>query len=91
MDAKSALGGAIWTIFAIKNDKCYAAGSMRRSSIWFLIAFLWLIDTVLTVIRHGARQAVLAALVTVAFLLVGVFMRVRENRTRPNYRFKPTK
>jgi hypothetical protein len=61
---------------------------MRRSSIWFLIALLWLIDAVLTAVRHGVRQAVLAALVTVIFTAVGVFMRLRENRNRPTYRFK---
>ncbi|WP_446745280.1 hypothetical protein [Silvibacterium acidisoli] len=61
---------------------------MRRSSIWFLIAFLWLIDAILTAIRHGARPAVPAALVTIVFLAIGVFMRSRENRNRPNYRFK---
>jgi hypothetical protein len=61
---------------------------MRRSSVWFLIAFLWLIDAVLAAARHGVRQAIPAVLVTVVFSAVGIFMRQRENRNRPTYRFK---
>jgi hypothetical protein len=55
---------------------------MRRSSIWFLIACLWLVDVLLTVVRGHARQAWLPAVVTAAFAGVGIVYRSRESRVR---------
>ena len=57
---------------------------MRRSSIWFIIAILWLIDTVIRLVRGHAHQAWLPALVTLAFVVVGFGHRHRENRRRGN-------
>jgi hypothetical protein len=53
-------------------------GEMRRSSIWFLIAGLWLIDVLLTVARGHVRQAWLPAVITVAFVVTGIIHRSRE-------------
>jgi hypothetical protein len=51
---------------------------MRRSSIWFFIAGLWLIDVLLTIARGHARQAWLPAVITMAFVVTGVLHRSRE-------------
>lgn len=53
---------------------------MRRSSVWFIIAFLWLIDTILGIVRGHAHQAWLPALITLIFILVGVVHRSRETK-----------
>ena len=53
---------------------------MRRSSIWFIIAVFWLVDTVIRMVRGHAHQAWLPALVALAFVMVGIAYRRRENR-----------
>lgn len=63
-------------------------GEMRRSSIWFLIACLWLIDVSITIARGHARQAWLPAAITAAFILTGIIHRSRE--AKPTLR-KPLK
>jgi hypothetical protein len=55
---------------------------MRRSSIWFLIAALWLIDTVLTATRATPRNALLPGGIALAFAAVGILQRSRESKTR---------
>ena len=55
-------------------------GEMRRSSIWFLIACLWLIDVLLTIARGHPRQAWLPAAVTAGFVILGIVHRSREAR-----------
>jgi hypothetical protein len=52
---------------------------MHRSSIWFIIAILWFVDTVIRMVGH-APQALLPALVALAFVMVGIAHRRRENR-----------
>jgi uncharacterized membrane protein YqaE (UPF0057 family) len=56
-------------------------GEMRRSTIWFLIACLWLIDVVLNIARGHGRQVWLTALVTLAFFVTGIIHRSREGKT----------
>jgi hypothetical protein len=51
---------------------------MRRSSIWFLIACLWLIDVLVRIARGHARQAWLPAAITAAFFAIGFIHRGRE-------------
>jgi hypothetical protein len=53
---------------------------MHRSSIWFIIAILWFVDTVIRIVRGHAPQALLPALVALAFVMVGIAHRRRENR-----------
>jgi hypothetical protein len=53
---------------------------MRRSSVWFIVAALWLVSTVIRVVRGHAHQAWLPALVTLAFVVVGVVHRSRETK-----------
>lgn len=54
---------------------------MRRSSIWFLIAALWLIDAIITVARGHARQSWLPAVITLAFFVAGLIHRSREEKS----------
>ncbi|HEX3473059.1 MAG TPA: hypothetical protein VHT28_17910 [Silvibacterium sp.] len=54
---------------------------MRRSSIWFIIAILWLVDTVIRMVRGHVHQALLPALVTLVFLIVGIAHRSREKKS----------
>jgi hypothetical protein len=56
---------------------------MRRSSIWFLIAGLWLIDVLLNIARGHGSQVWLTAIITVAFLVAGIFHRAREGKSMP--------
>jgi hypothetical protein len=58
-------------------------GEMRRSSIWFLIAGLWLIDVVLNVVQGHGSQVWLTAVIAVAFVVVGLVHRSRESRSMP--------
>jgi len=51
---------------------------MRRSSVWFLIAALWLIDTLLGIVRGHVHQAWLPAIITLIFIVVGLIHRSRE-------------
>jgi len=51
---------------------------MRRSTIWFVIAFLWLAATAIQVAAAGLRHALPAAAVTVLFLIAGFVHRRRE-------------
>lgn len=51
---------------------------MRRFHIWLLIAFLWLLVSILAALRHGWRQAWLQALIALIFLGVGLYSRRRE-------------
>jgi len=53
---------------------------MRRSSVWFIIAVLWLLDTVLGIVRGNAHQAWLPALITLIFIAVGLIHRSREEK-----------
>ena len=53
---------------------------MRRSSVWFVIALLWLIDTVLGFMRGNAARAWLPALITLLFAAAGFAHRQWENR-----------
>jgi hypothetical protein len=61
---------------------------MRRSSIWFLIAGLWLIDAFLTAARGHTRQAWLPAVITVAFVAAGIIHRSREANPSARKRIK---
>jgi hypothetical protein len=54
---------------------------MRRSSIWFLIAALWFIDVLITVTRGHARQAWLPGIITLAFFVIGLIHRSREEKS----------
>ncbi|HZD50210.1 MAG TPA: hypothetical protein VE178_15820 [Silvibacterium sp.] len=54
---------------------------MRRSSIWFVIATFWLIDTLLRLVRGPAREAWLPAVIVLGFATVGFLHRRHENRT----------
>ena len=56
---------------------------MSRSGIWFLLAFLWMVDAVLSVARHKQGQAILVLCFACAFLLAGVLVRVLEKRRAP--------
>jgi len=51
---------------------------MRRSAVWFLIALLWLVVTVITVLHQGWQRAWLQAVITVVFLAVAVRFRRKE-------------
>jgi hypothetical protein len=51
---------------------------MRRSTIWFLIACLWMIDVLVSVARGHAREAWLPAVITAAFTVTGAIHRSRE-------------
>jgi hypothetical protein len=51
---------------------------MRRSSIWFVIAALWLVDAGLGVARGHAKESMLPAVVALLFVVVGVGHRRRE-------------
>jgi hypothetical protein len=53
---------------------------MSRSAIWFLLAFLWLVDGVLSVARHRQDQAIVVFASAAVFFLIGVLVRVREKR-----------
>jgi len=53
---------------------------MRRSSVWFIIATLWLVDTVLGIVRGNALRAWLPALITLIFSVVGLMHRRRETK-----------
>ncbi|MGA7312488.1 MAG: hypothetical protein WBX22_00825 [Silvibacterium sp.] len=53
---------------------------MRRSSVWYILAILWFVDTVIRTVRGYIHQALLPALVTLAFVMVGIAHRRRENR-----------
>ena len=61
---------------------------MRRSTIWFLIACLWLIDVLITVTRGHARQAWLPALITGVFFAVGFIHRSREAKASVTRKLK---
>jgi hypothetical protein len=54
---------------------------MRRSSIWFLIAALWLIDVLISVARGHAREAWLPGIITLAFFITGLIHRSREAKS----------
>jgi hypothetical protein len=53
---------------------------MRRCHIWFLIAFFWLIDTILVALRQHVSAAALPAAVTLAFVIVGLIYLRRDRR-----------
>jgi hypothetical protein len=55
---------------------------MRRSSVWFIIAIFWFIDTLLRVTLGNARQAWLPAVIALVFIVVGLIHRSREERAR---------
>ena len=57
---------------------------MRRSSVWFIIAILWFFDTAIRIVRGHAHQALLPALVALAFVIVGIVHRSQE--TKPGLR-----
>jgi hypothetical protein len=68
---------------------------MRRSSIWFIIATFWLVDTVLRLARGKPDQAWLPGVITLVFLAVGIMhrrwedRRSREGRMRRHASSKP--
>lgn len=53
---------------------------MRRSSIWFIVAFFWLIDTVLRLVRGRPDQAWLPGVIMLIFVAVGIGHRQWERR-----------
>jgi hypothetical protein len=63
-------------------------GEMRRSTIWFLIACLWLIDVLLNIARGHERQIWLTAIITLAFIATGILYRLRERKTLGRGRLK---
>ncbi|MFT4114053.1 hypothetical protein [Silvibacterium sp.] len=62
---------------------------MRRSSIWFLIAFLWLIDAGISLHSGGLRRAALPGAILGIFLLVGLVHRKREEAAQAIARRRP--
>jgi predicted Na+-dependent transporter len=52
---------------------------MRHSSIWLLIAVLWLAITVITALRQGWQRAWLQAVVSLIFFGVGFYFRRKEH------------
>ncbi len=52
---------------------------MRRSSIWFLIAVLWLVVTIVTALHQGWQRAWLQAVIAVLFLAIAVYFRRKES------------
>jgi hypothetical protein len=56
-------------------------GEMRRSSIWLLIACLWLITFFTAIARRQGREAWLQAVVAAIFLVVWLVHRSREKKT----------
>ena len=56
-------------------------GEMRRSSIWFLIGSLWLIDVLLNIARGRGREVWLTVLITLIFFVVGIVHRSREGKS----------
>jgi hypothetical protein len=54
---------------------------MRRSSIWFLIACLWLITVCITLARGHGRNAWLQAAIAAVFFVVWLVHRSREKKT----------
>jgi hypothetical protein len=52
---------------------------MRRSSVWFLIAALWFVITVVSTVRRVWPLAALQGAIALVFFLTGMFVRRREN------------
>jgi hypothetical protein len=52
---------------------------MRRSSVWFLIAALWFVITVVSTVRRVWPLAALQGAIALVFFLTGTFVRRREN------------
>ncbi len=59
---------------------------MRRSSIWFFIAALWLIDVILSLIRGHGMQSLLPAGIALIFVIVGLLHRRHESATLKSLR-----
>ena len=51
---------------------------MRRSSVWFLIAALWLVITIVAALHQGWQRAWLQALIAILFFAVGLLYRRKE-------------
>ncbi|HYK35387.1 hypothetical protein [Alloacidobacterium sp.] len=51
---------------------------MRRSAIWFLIAVLWFVVTIITALHQGWRLAWFQALIALVFLAVAISFRRKE-------------
>ena len=51
---------------------------MRRSTIWFLLAALWFLDLALVLFHHRWVNATVVAVVAIAFLLLGFYLRSKE-------------
>jgi hypothetical protein len=51
---------------------------MRRSHIWFLIAFFWMVDASLAAMKRHWPAAGMAAAVAVIFLVVAILYRRRD-------------
>jgi L-asparagine transporter-like permease len=56
--------------------------TMRASTIWLCLAFLWLIDTGLALHRHDSRQALIAGVVAGCFALAGFYFARRPRQRR---------
>ena len=55
---------------------------MRPSTVWFLIACLWLVDVFIGIVRGHAHQVWPQAVVAAAFLLLWMMHRRRERPVR---------
>jgi hypothetical protein len=53
---------------------------MRPSTIWFVLATAWALDTLLALFRHNWQQVALTALFATAFLAIALFYKRREAR-----------
>jgi hypothetical protein len=53
---------------------------MRGSVIWFVLAVAWAFDSLLAFLHHNRRQAGLTAFFACCFLIVGFYLRKREQR-----------
>jgi hypothetical protein len=53
---------------------------MRGSTIWFLLAAFWGLDSGLAVYRHNWLQVALTAVFACCFLIVGLIFRRKEQR-----------
>jgi hypothetical protein len=51
---------------------------MRRSTVWFLLAVLWLVIAVIAALHQGWRRAWLQAVVALLFFGVALYFRRRE-------------
>ncbi|MBW4045932.1 hypothetical protein [Acidipila rosea] len=55
---------------------------MRRSTIWFLLAVLWIAAVPVALVHHHKDTATIDAVVALIFFFIGVRLRGREMLNR---------